>query len=481
MLEEVKAFVLLEAEGLGCRLTVSPEAPPASAEGAAIVAAGLLRLPSIDWAAASRRTWARTHVRWLVGILVVALVLRVVWVFAVQPDPRDGRFDDSVWYHNSARLLADGHGYVNYGELTPTALWAPGYPLTLAGLFLLPGDDVAAARVLNLAAGLGMIAGIYFLGSRLWDRRAGLFAAGIMALFPSHIYFSSLVMTEVFFTAGAVGVLCLAFAWTLRDDVPPWRVAVLGVATALLAMVRPEGSMFAVMIVATWVAYHRSLRRVAMFAGLLALGMALVYVPWTVRNIIQIDAPVVSTNGLGPVLIQGHNADAGGRPDLFTVVRFGQQYEYLPLPEREVRINTEATKESIDYALHHIPRELSLVPHRLAWFFRGDDTVVFWVNHGEPSEFSAKWEDRWMGLANVYYYIVAGMMVLGLPFWLRRMDRRHVLIWAPFAVYTAMWAFLFVGEARYHFPLLPIFALLAGIGLAAFLQRLAGWRASNAN
>ena len=51
------------------------------------------------------------------------------------------------------------------------------------------------------------------------------------------------------------------------------------------------------------------------------------------------------------------------------------------------------------------------------------------------------------------------------------MRRRHTIIWAPFAVYTAMWAFFFVGEARYHFPLLPVFCILAGIGLAAAIER----------
>jgi hypothetical protein len=47
-----------------------------------------------------------------------------------------------------------------------------------------------------------------------------------------------------------------------------------------------------------------------------------------------------------------------------------------------------------------------------------------------------------------------------------------VLIWAPFAVYTAMWTFFFVGEARYHFPLLPVFTVLAGIGASAFVRTL---------
>jgi 4-amino-4-deoxy-L-arabinose transferase-like glycosyltransferase len=437
-------------------------------------AAPLVNLRAVDWLQALAGLRARTHLLWLGGILLVALTLRVVWVSAVQPDPRDGRFDDTVWYHHTARLLADGHGYVNYAERTPTALWAPGYPLALAALFRLPGDDVAAARALNLAAGLALVAGVYYLGSRLWDRRAGLAAAAVVALLPSHIYFSSLVLTEAPYTALAVGLLCLALAWTLRDTVTPWRAFALGVAAGAVGMVRPEGALLVVAIVASWVAYHRSLRRVASYVALLALGMAVLYVPWTVRNIIQLDAPIVSTTGMGQVLLQAHSAETGARPDLYIVVALEDRFADVPLPEREIRMNNTATRESIDYAVHHIPRELTMAPQRLAWFFRGDDSVVFWVNHAGPghaAEFSPSWEDRWMALANVYYYIVVGVMALGLPFWLRRMDRRHVLIWAPFAVYVAMWALLFPGEARYHFPLLPVFAVLAGIGLSAFIQR----------
>jgi 4-amino-4-deoxy-L-arabinose transferase-like glycosyltransferase len=434
----------------------------------------LLRSASLDWPRALSGVRARTHILWLSGILLVALVLRIVWVAAVQPDPRDGRFDDSVWYHHSARLLADGHGYVNYAALTPTALWAPGYPLVLAGLFRLPGDDVAAARALNVAAGLALVAGVYYLGSRLWDRRAGLIAAAIMAGLPSHIFYSSLVMTEVLFAGLVGGLLCLALAWTLREGVVPWRVFLLGVAAGAVGMVRPEGALLVLAIIAAWAAYHRSLRRVATYVALLVLGMAVLYVPWTVRNIIQLHAPIVGTTGMGQVLLQAHSANTGAQPDLYIVVQLEDRFKNVPLPQREVRMNNTATRESIDYAVHHIPRELSLAPQRLAGFFRGDDSVVFWLNHagaGKPKEFSGVWEDRWMALANVYYYMVIGIMVLGLPFWLRRMNRRHVLIWAPFAVYVTMWAFLFAGEARYHFPLLAVFTVLAGIGLSAFTQR----------
>ncbi len=47
------------------------------------------------WLATFRRSWAQPHIRWLAAILLVALVLRVLWVAAVQPDPREGRLDDT--------------------------------------------------------------------------------------------------------------------------------------------------------------------------------------------------------------------------------------------------------------------------------------------------------------------------------------------------------------------------------------------------
>ena len=151
------------------------------------------------------------------GILLVALVVRVVWVSNVQPDPRDGRFDDSVWYYGTASHLADGDGYVypldTFCEQRtdeacedagrPARSWSrrrSGRPATrclLAALFRLPGDDVAAARALNVLAGLALIAGVYYLASKLWNKTAGLLAAAAMAFFPSHIYFSSLLLIGV--------------------------------------------------------------------------------------------------------------------------------------------------------------------------------------------------------------------------------------------------------------------------------------------
>ena len=461
------------------------------------VAAGVtepraLALHALDWLAALRALWAGSSVRWLTAIMLVALVVRVAWIASVQPDPRDGRFDDTVWYYGTARHLLDGDGYVLPGdafcdigpgigcnEHPPTALWAPGYTVVLAAVFALPGDDVAAARALNVVAGLALVAGVYYLGRRLFDERAGLIAAGIVALFPSLVLFSSLVLTESLFTALAVGLLCLAAAWTL-DEVPSWPKALgVGLAAGVVTMVRPEGIVFAGIIVLTWIAVHRSWRIVARYTGLLALGILVFVVPWTVRNVVQLHAPVVGTTGLGLVLIQAHHPGADAYPNFFTANDLVNRFAGVPRPEREIKVNNTGIRESLQYMVHHPGRELRLVPNRFAAFYRSDRGAITWnqVHSGDGQHvLGQSWAERWGGGSDVYYYVVLGVAVLALPLWLRRSSARQLLVWAPLAAYSAMWAFLFVGEPRYHLPLLPFFALLAAVGLAALWRRLEGAR-----
>lgn len=446
------------------------------------------RVLAIDWQAGLRSLWAQSALRWLTVVLVVALAVRIVWVVAVQPDPRDGRFDDTVWYYYAARHLAQGDGYVFPGdafcrfgdtigcdELPPTALWAPGYPLTLAALFQLPGDDVAWARALNVAAGLALVAGVYYLGARLWRQRAGLLAAAITALFPSQIFFSSLVLSESLFAALAVGLLCLALAWTMGREAAPWRVFAVGVAAGALAMVRPEGLIFAGVIVLAWLAVRPGKPgRAVAYTGLLAAGILVLVIPWSVRNAIQLDAPVFGTTGLGQVLIQAHHPEADGYPEYWIASDLWNRYSDVALPEREVRVNSAGIRESFTYAREHPGRELELMPQRFAAFYRGDRGALIWnrVPDGAGAqELSASAADRLGLLSDVYYYAVIGVGLIGLPFWLRRVRGQHTLLAGPILVYSVMWALLFTGEARYHLPLLPVFALVAAIGLAAITER----------
>jgi 4-amino-4-deoxy-L-arabinose transferase-like glycosyltransferase len=425
----------------------------------------------------SRDTWrafSATSVRRLLAILAVAFAARVIWIAYALPDPTDGRTDDPSVHYQLARSLADGAGYVNASGVA-TASSPPGYPSLLAAAFLLPGDDVVAGVTLNIVAGLVIVFGTYYLGSQLWDERAGLIAAGIMALFPSHIISSSLLLKDIVFAACLVGLMCLTLAWSSGNNARPWRVVLLGVLAAFAAMVRPEGFVIAGVIIVFWIVRQGATLRVARDAGLFVAGMLLIVLPWTARNYVEFDALIVSGTGGGLLLVDSHHDGATGnwiRTESLAY-EYALRYEGLPPKEQELRVYEEATGDAIEYALSHPQEELRLAPERLAAFFRGDRNVlVFYQDSpGADAVFSDDVEQRWGTLADTYYYAIVAVMVVTLPFWIFRARREHVLLLGVLAVYLILWSLVFVSVARYHIPLLPVFATFAGIGVSAALGR----------
>ena len=74
----------------------------------------------------------------------------------------------------------------------------PGYPLVLAPLFLFSQGEppVYLARALSAVLGTIAVGGVYRLGTRLFDRRAGLLAAALAAIEPGSVAAGVLVLSE---------------------------------------------------------------------------------------------------------------------------------------------------------------------------------------------------------------------------------------------------------------------------------------------
>ena len=92
-----------------------------------------LAVPFPRWRTASLRM--STVALWVGAITLLALVLRLVWVFYTDALPLGG---DPHWYYVVAQNVANGYGFVGtphpvFGEVPgpgkPTAFWPPGYSL----------------------------------------------------------------------------------------------------------------------------------------------------------------------------------------------------------------------------------------------------------------------------------------------------------------------------------------------------------------
>jgi hypothetical protein len=405
--------------------------------------------------------------RALLAVIGAASLLRLVAVFAIHWEPA---FDDA-WYFRTARELAEGRGYLDDAHHA-TAYFPVGYPATLAALSWFTGSSLLAGQLLNVVFAAGTLWCIYLLvrtvggGSKL-----AVAAAALFGFLPSQIISCCVTMSEITFTfALTLGVLLALQPVALRR--PVWWLLV-GLVFGWATLIRSQVFLLPLLIVPIVVHLKREpgrsfFRRSASRLVWVAAGMVVVVGPWTYRNYRVFDAFVlVSTNG-GDNLYIGNNPTSSGRyQEPGRIYPQGQAALQLPELERD-HLGRELARA---YIKAHPVETLLRVPSKLWYMYRSDLGVTNWVWEYNTSGPTALYYLS-QGLTQGAYTCVIGLGSLWLLLSLRRspknvgVDTRllQVLSLTCVAYFSGVTA-VFFGDARYHQPLLPVFA----IGAAHFL------------
>jgi 4-amino-4-deoxy-L-arabinose transferase-like glycosyltransferase len=250
------------------------------------------------------RELLRKNVRFFVLAGLAGLGLRIVfvlWFPAV--------VDDSRLYADIARnwLQHEVYGITNSGRIVPTLSRLPGYPAFLAIIFAVFGvDNFRAVLIVQVLFDLATCFLVADLARRCVSERAAKAAFVLAAVCPFLANYAAAALTEtleVFFTALALELAVCGLEmnrekFRLRESVASriglWLGCGLAVGAAIL--LRPDGGILLAAIggYLIWLCL-RSLRGAgktgprfgAIFiAGvILALGVALPLLPWTVRNL----------------------------------------------------------------------------------------------------------------------------------------------------------------------------------------------------
>jgi 4-amino-4-deoxy-L-arabinose transferase-like glycosyltransferase len=434
----------------------------------------------------AKRRWYRTpDARWLLAIFLVAFSLRLITVAVIHPNSRDGRFDDSVWYDTSAKHLVAGDGYVfdptvwyasdgtriypDDNQLTPTALWPPGYPVTLAAIYFVTDDSLWAARMFNVLCGALTAVLVYAIARKLFGLTEAVIAGLLMALFPGHIYFTPLLMSETYFLFLMTATIAV-FLYFVLDRERPLLLAVAGAGllAGMTGMSRGEFAPF-VGIMLLLMLLHLGLRRSLLPAAVLMLAVAALFVPWTIRNERTMGAFIPGTTGAGRVALQGHHPMSEGIPSLEIFGRIENEYASLGRKEREVKVNSEGLYRARTYAWDHKLDELRLLPRRMFGLFRSDESAITWTQSNKPvlGEETAK---RLINLNTWIFYGTVGFALLSWPLWWRTRDTKRLLVFAPVPFYMLMFGVIFIGDPRYHFGMYATLVVFASTGIAMVLR-----------
>jgi hypothetical protein len=413
--------------------------------------------------------------RWgLTGVFILALVPRLVLAGVYLRAPIG--LDDMYQYDMLARSIAAGKGYRWYQrqdvaflqpylrrfydiQVTPTTVpedgyqttfRAPGYPLFLAGLYLLTGlsSRLAAARVVQavLTASLGPLTALLALRAGL-SQRAALLSGIAIALYPILWMYPLGLGSENLFMPLLMAAVLLLLEATRRAS--GLVIVSSGLVMGAAILTRPA-LIFFVPLAGLWTWRHAGLRS-AMITTLTALA---VLIPWSVRNSLVLGRPAFVENTLGYNLFVGYHPDGDG----------GFVNEIGVIPTRfldDAERDRWAKQQALSFIRSDPGRVPELMARRLVYFWGLEDRelIYFYANN-----YFGPIPPPW--LVGAYVVLVAPLILIGLSApWgmvLARPDPARSLIAA--LIGAALIAYIpILAEPRFHLPLIPFLAVYAGV------------------
>jgi 4-amino-4-deoxy-L-arabinose transferase-like glycosyltransferase len=421
----------------------------------------------------AERNGGRAGVAALAVILALGLGLRAgeAW------DGRPPVFDAAA-YATIAASLDRGEGFSLGTRATqPASNYSPGLPLLTAAVYKLTGGVHERTARLALAL-LGTLAVLftYLIGRRLSGPAAGLIGAAAIAIYPALLEYHGMLMGEPLAATLLSGAVLATFWASDTTRQATWLLP--GALFGALALVRPEYLGVAVLVglVVLLREGRRDWPRTLVQALLVLAGVAVIVVPWTVRNAIALDRFVPVSTGGGQVLFAGTYLPSDGDPEKVGA-EVVERHPELFGPDALQRLRLEqilARLAEQRYPGMESDRALSRMGKEQLWDDLGEEPLEYagfvatkigriW-SHGPRSVM------REPGWELLHWALVAfGLIGLGVLAARRRWEA--LLIATIFLAITAISALL-VASPRRVLVMMPLVAALAGVGVSAFWQRL---------
>lgn len=410
------------------------------------------------------RNGGRAGLAALVAILLLGLGLRGY-------DAWDGRppVYDAQGYADIATELERGNGFTLGPDATqPATNYSPGLPLFTGGLYALTGGvHERMARLVLAVLGTLAVLFAYLIGRRLSGPLAGLVGAAAVAIYPALLEYQGMLMSEppaATLLSGAV----LAMLWADRRGPRGWLFP--GLLLGALALVRPEylAISFPIAVVVFARRGRDGWRDGLGQASIMLIGLAIVVVPWTVRNEVALGRFVPISTGGGQVLFAGSYMPSGGDPE-----RVGEEV-LKRHPELRRRLPREPRLEQVLAALAHqrypdteADAALARMGRERLWDDVSERPVPYlgflasklWLiwGHGPRDVMHAP------GWAVFHWLLLAlGLLGLGVLGYRRRWEA--LLLGTVLLAATAI-GLLLVASPRRALVTLPLLAALAGTGI----------------
>ncbi|HXK34359.1 MAG TPA: glycosyltransferase family 39 protein [Dehalococcoidia bacterium] len=426
-------------------------------------------------AASGRRTAVRipyAEVAICLVLFALAMAPRVAWVLYNDREPQG--LNDPSLYSILSDIMADGGGYTRpTGE--PFAYYPVGFPATFAGLKK-AGDifgwerGALSIKMMNGVLSAFTVVLTYGLARRLLDRRVALVAGAIMAVFPSQVYYTGTVLSEPLFTFLLMAAMLVLFwsPWS-RDGISYWRLGAVGLILSAATMTRGITLMLPLVLLAVWLLYIRDKKRALLQAAVLWAGIAVLIVPWSIRNSVQFGTLVGPSTNLGDDLCIGNFLGANGAFTLEGPCFEG--YEGMGPDEVEIERNRDGVRIAVRDVLQHPVRMPKLIAQKAYWLLYKDDDGLWAAESYGNDYFIPDFRREVLAFAaNSAYYAVGALAILGSLAFMYGRDVRRVALYASM-LYILFLPLVFFGDPRFKFPAMPMVIVVAAFAVMLLWDR----------
>ncbi|MFH0979970.1 MAG: glycosyltransferase family 39 protein [Planctomycetota bacterium] len=398
----------------------------------------------------------RADVAIFVGIIVLALSLRVTYVLQMRASPFFDRHILDAAYHDAwATAIAEGRTFVEGPYFR-----APLYPWFLGGVYALFGRGFLLPRLIQALIGALSCGWLYLLGREAFGRTAGLLAGVAAATYWVFCYYDAELLTESLTVFLDVLLLwCLLRAYR-RPGAAGWVGA--GVVLGLSAITRPNTLVF-IPVVVLWVFWSRRPRPFRS-AFVFCCGCLIPILPVTVRNwVVGKDLVLISSQG-GVNFYIGNNPQSDGvtavvpgtPPDwwggYYASIQKAEQAVGRPLQPSEV--SQYYFGEGLRFWAERPGAALNLLLSKLRLFWSSYELG----NNQSPWFFAERYAPmvRFLPLS---FGVLAPLGLAGIMItWRERV--RLLPLWGFVLVYMGSVAAFFV-NSRYRLPIVPVLMVYA--------------------
>ncbi len=439
-------------------------------------------------------------------VLALCLIARMLWFLAAGPFqmPTRAQLDfsnDSQGYHDLAITLLD-HGEFSRGaDRPPDALRTPGYPLFVAAIYSVGDRNPWVVMLFQYLLDTASCALLMLILAQRCGMRVAFWAGLIYAFDPHMILYGGMLLSDSLFV-----FVLVTFLWIVNSLIAPaeskfaisgWLSS--GIVIGIAALIRPAAQFLPVLVLG-WMffAYRRKISTALTYGFMLALGFSVAIAPWVLRNHRVFGHPGLSSSGPYNLLILNVApavAEIRELPFAETATRLLLEADSLAAAEGEdLRRMNEFDKAEYwsqtarDYfGKYPLPIALSYMKGVLFTFANlgtadiarvlGRPSTALTDAHGVDEKLSGFISRK--SALEICAGILAALMLLvtyaaiARGIWGVRNLGGNAFPWLC-AICIIYFAFIAGGGgvARFRLPMVPFYAVFAGMGLAGFHESL---------